>query len=190
MDLSRTDHELVAAISGGDRDALCDLYARHRRKLWSFIRRSVADEHLAEEVLADTLISVWRGAGSFRGEGRVTTWLFGIARNQTHNHVRRRRPVPVDETRSGGLVDQDAQPDRVVAARDELSRVAAEIEALSPEHREALLMAIAGDLSYGDISEILGIPVGTVKSRVANARRRLGERSGEHDDQSGEEVRR
>jgi len=136
-------------------------------------------------VLADTLVAVWRGASSFRGDARVTTWLFGIARNQTHNHLRRRRPV-----RIGRLVDHDAQSDRVVAARDELSRVGAAIEALSPEHRETLMMAIVGDLSYGEISEILGVPVGTVKSRVANARRRLGERTGGHDDHDDEEVRR
>ncbi|CAN5805271.1 sigma-70 family RNA polymerase sigma factor [soil metagenome] len=191
MELSHTDLELVAAIASGDRRALSVLYERHRRALWSFIRRFVADEHLAEEVLADTLVAAWRGAGSFRGDARVTTWLFGIARNQAYNHLRRRRPVPVDEVRTGTLIDHGAQPDRVVAARDELSRVAAEIEALSPEHREALLLAIAGDLSYGEISEVLGVPVGTVKSRVANARRRLGERTGEHDDDhDGEEVRR
>lgn len=141
-------------------------------------------------MLADTLVAVWRGASSFRGDARVTTWLFGIARNQIHNHLRRRRPVPVDDSRIGRLVDHDAQPDRVVAARDELSRVGAAIEALSPEHRETLMMAIVGDLSYGEISEILGVPVGTVKSRVANARRRLGERTGGHDDHDDEEVRR
>lgn len=116
--------------------------------------------------------------------------MFGIARNQAHSHLRRRRPVPVDETRTVGLTDGAADPDRVVAARDELGRVAAEIEALSPEHREALLMAIAGDLSYGEISEILHVPVGTVKSRVANARRRLAERAGENDGHDSQKVRR
>ena len=112
-------------------------------------------------MLADTLVAVWRGASSFRGDARVTTWLFGIARNQTHNHLRRRRPV-----RIGRLVDHDAQSDRVVAARDELSRVGAAIEALSPEHRETLMMAIVGDLSYGEISEILGVPL--APSRAAS----------------------
>ena len=117
-------------------------------------------------MLADTLVAVWRGASSFRGDARVTTWLFGIARNQIHNHLRRRPPVPVDDSRIGRLVDHDAQPDRVVAARDELSRVGAAIEALSPEHRETLMMAIVGDLSYGEISEILGVPL--APSRAAS----------------------
>jgi len=90
VEAARTDLELVVAIAAGDRDALEALYARHRRKLWSFIRRYVADEHLAEEALADTLVAIWRHAGSFRGEARVTTWLFGIARNRTSTGRSRR----------------------------------------------------------------------------------------------------
>jgi len=185
---ARTDLELVVAIAAGDRDALEALYARHRRKLWSFIRRYVADEHLAEEALADTLVAIWRHAGSFRGEARVTTWLFGIAGNQAHSHVRRRVPVPVDVT-SGLLAPDDAPaPDRVMVARDELERVRDAIEHLSDEHRETLLLAIAGELSYDEIATMLEIPVGTVKSRVARARRMLTSATTTRSERDDEEV--
>lgn len=173
VESARSDHELVAGIAAGDRAALEALYARHRDKLWAFIRRFVADEHLAEEALADTLVALWRHAGSFRGEARVTTWLFGIAKRQAYTHLRKRVPTPVDDVTTNALADHSAGPEHVTAARDELTRVAAGVEALSDEHRETLLLAVAGDLSYVEIADLLAVPVGTVKSRVANARRIL-----------------
>ena len=188
MDSERADRAAIAAVASGDRRALEELYARHRHGLWAFIRRYVADEQLAEEALADTLVALWRHAASFRGEARVSTWLFGIARRQAHNHVRRRRPVPVDhDTALAVVADTDPDPERIVASRDELDHVNARIEALSDEHREALLLSIAGDLSYAEIAELLQVPVGTVKSRVANARRNLGAARSESPD---EEMRR
>jgi RNA polymerase sigma factor (sigma-70 family) len=168
-----SDADAVRAIAAGDRRALEALYERHRQPLWSFIRQFVADAHLAEEVLQDTLLAVWRSAGSFRGEAQVRTWLFAIARRQAYTHLRRRRPLPVDCSDEDAVVDPGPTPDRVVAGRDELHRLAGGLRELSQEHRETLLLALAGDLSYPEIAEVLGVPVGTVKSRVAKARRQL-----------------
>lgn len=176
MDVDLSDVEALRAIANGDRRALESLYHRHRRALWSFIRNYVADAHLADEVLQDTLVAVWKAAPSFRGDSRVTTWMFGIARRQAYNHLRRRHPEPVDTDALAPRTDSSPGPERVVVARDERDKVVDQIERLSPEHREALVLALAGDLSYGELSEMLGVPVGTVKSRVSNARRTLKSR--------------
>jgi RNA polymerase sigma factor (sigma-70 family) len=177
-----SDADAMRAIAAGDRRAFEILYARHRGALWSFIRQFVADAQLAEEVLQDTLVALWRSAGSFRGEAQVTTWLFAIARRQAYTHLRKRRPVPVDATDRDSVADPEPTPDRVVAARDELQRVSGWLGDLSPELRETLLLALAGDLSYPEIADVLTVPVGTVKSRVANARRQLAAKI------AGEEV--
>jgi RNA polymerase sigma factor (sigma-70 family) len=177
-----SDADALRAIAAGDRRAFETLYARHRQPLWSFIRQFVADAQLAEEVLQDTLVALWRSAGSFRGEAQVSTWLFAIARRQAYTHLRRRRPVPVDATEGAPVADPEPSPDRVVAARDELQRVSGWLGELSTELRETLLLALAGDLSYPEIAEVLGVPLGTVKSRVANARRQLAAKI------AGEEV--
>ncbi len=171
-----SDADALRAIAAGDRRAFEAFYARHRQPLWSFIRQFVADAQIAEEVLQDTLVALWRSAGSFRGEAQVTTWLFAIARRQAYTHLRRRRPVPVDATEGDPVADPEPAPDRVIAARDELHRVSGWLAELSSELRETLLLALAGDLSYPEIAEVLGVPVGTVKSRVANARRQLAAR--------------
>jgi RNA polymerase sigma-70 factor, ECF subfamily len=177
-----SDADALRAIAAGDRRAFETLYARHRQPLWSFIRQFVADAQLAEEVLQDTLVALWHSAGSFRGEAQVSTWLFAIARRQAYTHLRRRRPVPVDATDGDPVMDPEPPPDRVVAARDELQRVSGWLDELSTELRETLLLALAGDLSYPEIAEVLGVPLGTVKSRVANARRQLAAKV------AGEEV--
>lgn len=120
------------------------------------------------------MVAVWRQAGAFRGEAKVRTWVFGIARRRAIGVIRARRPTPVDT----GAADRTAAdsgpgPDRAAVARDELERVAVAITELPDELRECLLLAVGGVLSYAEIAEMLEVPVGTVKSRVAGARRRL-----------------
>ncbi|MEO7556132.1 MAG: sigma-70 family RNA polymerase sigma factor [Acidimicrobiales bacterium] len=169
-----TDEEDLASVARGDRDALARLYERHRRPLFSFIRRYAADPALAEEILQDTLLVVWHQAGEFRGDSAVRTWLFGIARRQAHNHLRKRVPEPVDIGELPPQVEPGPGPDAHVLARLELEEVNAVLDRLSDVHREVLTLAFAGDLSYEEMSVVLEVPVGTVKSRVANARRQLG----------------
>jgi RNA polymerase sigma-70 factor (ECF subfamily) len=177
-----SDVDAMRAIAAGDRRAFETLYTRYRRPLWSYIRRFVADAQMAEEVLQDTLVALWRSAGSFRGEARVSTWLFTIARRQSYTHLRRRRAEPVDVNDREPEPDPEPTPERVVVARAELAHVVGLLDELPAERRETLLLALAGNLSYTEIAEVLGVPLGTVKSRVANARRELAARI------AGEEV--
>lgn len=135
--------------------------------------------------MQDTMITVWQQAATFRAEARVRTWIFGIARYRALALARRRRPLPVDpmtrhpsqRPRVAGPVnewaDDAAGPARIAVARDEVGRVATALRQLPDDQRECFLLAVAGSLAYDEIADLLAISVGTVKSRVARARRRL-----------------
>lgn len=170
---SQADGATIARIAAGDRQALAHLYMRHRQALFSYLLQLTPDYGLAEELLQDTLVAVWRGAHSFEGRSSVRTWLIGIARRQAHNTLRQ-RGLPLadlselDETPAADLEPEDAA--LANAARDELSEA---IRQLLPLHREVLALIFVQQLSYQETAQVLGVPMGTVKSRLNHAKRAL-----------------
>src|SRR5262245_11606512 len=86
------DEVLLGRVAGGDPAALAALYSRYRVRLFGFLERYARDRMLAEEILQDTLLAVWRSAHLYAGRSSVRTWLFGIARRQAHNRLRVRSP--------------------------------------------------------------------------------------------------
>ncbi len=170
---SEPEADLVARLAGGDRDALERLYARYGRPLYAYLVELVDDRGLAEEVVQDTFVAAWRGAAGFEGRSTVSTWLFGIARRQARDRQRRLRPdhVPLD-----GIADtpsDDPRPDAEVLAAADRADLAAALGRLPIHHREPLVLAFAHGLSGPEIASVLGIPEGTVKSRLHAARRAL-----------------
>lgn len=163
----------MAAVARGDQAALRGLYERHSGGIFRLLRRLTSNTGLAEEILQETWLAVWQSAGSFRAESSARGWLYGVARRQAHNRLRRAAPIEVDLDEVADIADQaPAVEDRVLAGaeRDDL---AAAITGL-PEHlREVLVLVLAEDMSYPEVSTALGIPVGTVKSRMSHARRKL-----------------
>ena len=91
------EQQLMQRIAGGDREALTELYMSYRRPLFHYLLQLTPDYGLAEELLQDTLVAVWKSAHSFEGRSSVLTWLFGIARRQAHNTLRQRRLPVVNE---------------------------------------------------------------------------------------------
>ena len=164
---------LIARIAKGDRVALAELYERFQRPLFRYICQLTPDHSLAEEVLQDTLVAVWKGAGGFGGRSRVQTWLIGIARRQAHNRLRRHTPPITDLDSETGLPDSSPGPEAQVLTQFDHEALAAALQRLSPSHREALHLSFVQGLSYQEIADVLGIPQGTVKSRLANAKRAL-----------------
>jgi RNA polymerase sigma-70 factor (ECF subfamily) len=172
---SGEDRALLRRISRGDERALEDLYARHGGALFGYLLLlSPGDRGLAEEVLQDTLVAAWRGAGGFRGASSAKTWLFGIGRRRMRDASRRRGLPPLD---GEGLLE--ALPAREPGPEEALSRSesGAELERcigqLSQPQREALALVFFHELTYAEAAEVLGVPVGTVKSRLSNAKRAL-----------------
>src|SRR5690242_18546317 len=163
----------IARMAAGDPDALTELYDAHRAPLLAYLRLLTRDAGLAEEMLQDTLLAAWTGAGRFAGRASVRAWLFGIARRRAHDALRRRslRLVPDEAMAETAAADPEPEALAIAAAeRDDLIRA---IDRLSPLHREILLLTFVHDLSYRELADVLGVPLGTVQSRLANARRAL-----------------
>ncbi|MEV4745039.1 sigma-70 family RNA polymerase sigma factor [Streptosporangium sp. NPDC049248] len=162
------DTRVLARVADGDAGALTELYERYARPLFAFIYRLAGDRGTAEEILQDTLLAVWRSAGTYQNRSSVSTWLFGVARRQAHNRLRG-TPPPLTAEPSDG-VDPLPGPEELAVGDD---RVRAALARLPPAQREVVVLAFLDDLSHREIAEVLEIPVGTVKSRLHHARATL-----------------
>ncbi len=167
------DAQLIGRIASGDRQALADLYARYQRPLFTYLLQLTPDYGLAEEILQDTLVAIWKSAPSFAGRSGVLTWLIGVARRQAHNTLRQRKLPVVDIAELELLPASDPEPEEwalASMARDELLGA---FRRLTPLHREVLVLIFVEGLSYQETATVLEVPVGTVRSRLSNARRTL-----------------
>jgi len=168
------DRADLAAVCLGDRDALARLYERHQEALFGFILRvTSSDRMLAEEALQDTLLAVWFNASSFAGQSRVRTWIWSIARRNALSKLRKKRPDPVDPDAAIPVIDSGPSPDDHALARVEASVLNGLIDQLPEQQRVTLVLAFVEDLPYPEISTVLDVPIGTVKSRVSRARAAL-----------------
>ncbi|WP_424927054.1 RNA polymerase sigma factor [Amaricoccus tamworthensis] len=167
-----TDRDLLSRIATGDRSAMRDLYERHNAPLYRFLLSRLSDRFEAADVMQETFIDVWRGAGRFEGRSSVTTWMFGIARNKSIDRMRRSGRVVVSEP-DETMADDAPDPEAVAEAASDADRVRGCIEGLGAQHRAAVELAFFQDLAYREIADIEGVPVGTVKTRIASAKQLL-----------------
>lgn len=179
MDTEATenDRQLIARIATGSEQALDILYARYRLRLRSYLWRLLnGDDGLVEEALQDTFLAVWRSAAHFRCDAKVVTWIFQIAHNIAL-HARQRSTrhpasAPLLAADAPGVYEHRDPYSEAVIARlsmhDALSK-------LSGKHREVLDLFFRQGFSADEIAVILGIPAGTVRSRVSYARKALRE---------------
>jgi len=166
-----SDEALLAGLVDGRLDALDTFYERYRSMAYGIARRITADEALAEDVVQEAFLGVWRGAANYvAGRGSVKTWLLAIVHHRAVDAVRRRRATVdlPDETEGaltpGPLVAPDVWPD--IAARLDEAVVADALAALPDAQRSALELAYFGGLSQTEIAAQTGAPLGTVKSRI------------------------
>jgi RNA polymerase sigma factor (sigma-70 family) len=165
------DALVLARVADGDASALTELYERYARPLFAFLYRLAGDRGTAEEILQDTLLAVWRSAGTYRSRSTVSTWLFGVARRQAHNRLRGLPPpFPAEPPDGAEVVDVLPGPEELAVGGD---RVQAALARLPLAQREVVVLAFLNDLGHREIAEVLGIPVGTVKSRLHHARTTL-----------------
>lgn len=162
------DRELLSRVAEGDEAAFRRLYERYATRVFRYALTILRDRHLAEEVVQESMVAVWNGARTFRGTSQVSTWIFGIARNQAHALLR--REARGARTPNEPLVLPD--PAGEVERED---RVRLAVDRLPPEQREVVFLAFYEGLSYREIAQMLGVPEGTVKSRMYYAKRNLAE---------------
>jgi RNA polymerase sigma-70 factor (ECF subfamily) len=173
----QSDEMLMASLAQGgnglDNSALRLLYERHAPAMLRLLRRLTSNQAVAEEILQEAWVAVWQSAGGYRADSSVRAWLLGVARRQAHNRIRRKEVLAVELDEAVAVADPDEDVEAQVLAKAGHEEVMAQILAL-PEHlREVVILALVDELPYKDVSTVLGIPVGTVKSRMAHARARL-----------------
>ena len=174
------DAALLTAVAGGDRAALRVLFDRHAPWVTLRLARRCADPGVVDEVVQDTFVAVWRGAGRYRGRGDVAAWIWGVAVRRLIDRLRR-DAVPGRRAEPVVLADAEAGLDPVRSAEEQVllgvehGDVGGALERLSPELRAVVRATALDGLTSREAARLLGIPVGTVKSRMRRARAQLKE---------------
>lgn len=170
------DEQLVAQVRSGDRQALDTLLRRHHDRLYAICRRIAGNDADAADATQDALIAIVRRLDSFDGRSKFSTWSYRVATNACLDELRRRkrRPEPSDlEER-----DVEAAPDDFtarLALSDEISNA---LDSIPEDFRLPVVMRDIDDLDYQDIADLLGVPIGTVKSRISRGRAMLADKLG------------
>lgn len=177
----RADEDLMLDLKEGSQAAFAELMARHRGPIVNFLNRLIGDRDRAEDLAQEVFLRVYRHAGTYRVTARFTTWLYTIASNLGKNELRnraRRRNVSLEDAPRElsqedyhlGTREDLLTPDRVVSLKDRKEKVRAAIDSLPEHFRMMLVMRDMEGFSYEEIASMLGLPLGTVKSRINRAR--------------------
>jgi RNA polymerase sigma-70 factor, ECF subfamily len=169
----RSDEALVSAIAAGDRQAMRALYLRHNVRVYRFVVRLVADAALAEDVVSEVFLQVWRHADGFEARSRLSTWLLAIARYKALSALRARSHEQLDDGAAATVADPNNDAETIVADQDRGTIVHECLAQLSAIHREVLDLVYYHEKSVGEVAEIVGVPASTVKTRMFYARKRM-----------------
>jgi RNA polymerase sigma-70 factor (ECF subfamily) len=170
-----SDEILVERIAAGNKLAMQALFARHRTSVYRWLLRFVSNEALAEDLLSEVFLDVWRQAARFECRSSVSTWLLSIARHKALSARRRRTDAELDEKIEATVADPADDPEVALQEknRDELLRRA--LTRLSPEHRQVIDLVYYHEKSVDEVARILDVPPATVKTRMFYARKKLAE---------------
>ena len=172
---------LVARAAEGDRDARHELFERHRHAAFRVAVRITGNEEDAFDVVQDSFIKAFEGLSGFQRGASFKTWLLRIVNNRSLDYLRSRKvclAVSLDDGDERGptgdlLPAGGDQPDARLEQHELKKRIEQAMGSLPPEQRSVFGLCAGGELTYGEIAEIVGIPIGTVMSRIYHARRRL-----------------
>jgi RNA polymerase sigma factor (sigma-70 family) len=171
------DDRLVELVAQRDADALEALYERYGRPAFSLARRILTEETLAQDVVQEVFLSLWRDAHRFdAGRGTVATYLLSMTHHRAVDVVRREEKLRRWRTSDEGL---ELEPDPKVGVEDEVeaserrAEVRAALGELPAAQREALLLAYFGGYTQREVAALVGVPLGTVKTRMAAGMRKM-----------------
>ncbi len=164
------EKRLVEQVAGGDSTAYRQLYDLSYGKVSRYVQKVVSDASLVDDILVQTYTVAWQKSGAFKGTGRITTWLIGIARNIMFREFRKvKKYVPFEDEYSAA----DTQSQFQVEVESTNAALKAALQTLKVKHREILELVFYQEFSYPEVSELIGIPVNTVKTRVFHAKKAL-----------------
>ena len=180
------DFRLVESLRCGEERAYEELLQRFQQPVYALALRLLDDPSNASDVVQEVFLKVFRNVASFRGQSTLKTWIYRITVNEAHNARRwffrhRRREVELDtgpdDTRNWkeNIPDGSRSPFDQAFGREQHVMVEAALEKINPIFREAVVLRDISDLSYEEIAEILGVSLGTVKSRILRGREALRE---------------
>jgi RNA polymerase sigma-70 factor, ECF subfamily len=170
-----SDEMLLESISAGEKSAMHVLYARHNVRVYRFILRIVGDTSVAEDLVSQVFLDVWRTAGQFEGRSQVSTWMLAIARFKALTALRNRRHEDIEQDEVMQIADGADTPEAAMARNQTASTLRQAIAHLSPAHREIIDLVYYHEKSVEEVAQIIGIPQATVKTRMFYARKHLGE---------------
>jgi RNA polymerase sigma-70 factor (ECF subfamily) len=180
------DQRLIESLRSGSERAYEELLARFQQPVYTLCLRLLSDEGEASDVVQEVFLKVFRNIGNFRGQSSLKTWIYRITVNEAHNAKRwffrhRRREVELDtdpyESRNWKetIPDASRSPFEVAFDHEQAGIIGAALERINPVFRSAVVLRDITDLSYEEISEVLGVSLGTVKSRILRGREALRE---------------
>ena len=172
---STSDDVLIGRIATGDRLAMQVLFARHHVRVYRFVLRLVRDESVAEDLISEVFLDVWRQAGRFEGRSQVSTWLLAIARFKALSALRRRSDEELDDETAEAIEDTSDDPEVALDKKDKSAAIRKCLQKLSAEHREIIDLVSYHEKSVEEVAKIVGIPENPVKTRLFYARKRLAE---------------
>jgi RNA polymerase sigma-70 factor, ECF subfamily len=170
-----SDEMLIRRIAEGDQLAMRTLFGRHRVPLYRWLLRLVGDEALAEDLLSDVFLDVWRQADTFEARSSVSTWLLAIARYKALSARRRRTDAELDEKIASRVADPADDPEVVLQKKTRAELLRHSLARLSQEQGEVIDLVYFHGKSVKEVADIVGIAEATVKTRMFYARKRLSE---------------
>lgn len=178
-----SDEDLIERFQRGDLYAFDLIVKRYKDQLLNFIYRFVGSQEEAEDIVQETFLRVYRKRKAYKRIAKFSTWIYTIAGNLARTELRRRKRRKLFSVTDMGFEDRDYEitddalsPEREVHGVMQEEIIQKEIEQLSPKFREVIILRDIQELSYEEISKIIKVPIGTVKSRVNRARLRLQSR--------------
>jgi RNA polymerase sigma factor (sigma-70 family) len=170
-DDSAEEAALLQRVAEGDRAAFESLYRGYFPRLTRFLQRVMRRPQTVEEVLNDAMLVVWRKAGSFNGQSKVSTWIFAIAYHKALKAIKRfDEPVEAGEE---AFDESESGPENQLMQRQRCALLLQQLGRMSADHRAVIELTYYHGYAYREIAQIMGCPVDTVKTRMFHARRRL-----------------
>lgn len=177
--MSDDDRQLIATCLGGHRDAFGELVSRYQARLYNAAIRLVDNPEDAADVVQDAFLNAYQSLHTFKGDAEFFTWLYRIAFNTAISQKRKKRAtISLDSVGPDGGIDPDdpseyIKPGAALERSEEETELQNAMTRLSQEHREVLVLKDIEGMKYEEIAEILGVPIGTIRSRLHRARLEL-----------------
>jgi RNA polymerase sigma-70 factor (ECF subfamily) len=170
-----SDEILVERIAAGNKLAMQALFARHRTSVYRWLLRFVSNETLAEDLLSEVFLDVWRQAARFECRSSVSTWLLSIARHKALSARRHRTEAELDEKIETTVADPANDPELALQEKNRDGLLRRALTRLSPEHRQVIDLVYYHEKSVDEVAQFIDVPPATVKTRMFYARKKLAD---------------